>query len=161
MITSLASTDCAGELVLLKNLGFCIVSKIYSSGEIENLRELLESEDESPAAGRRLFGNAWLKVREAACTKSLMSAMTQALTHQVVISPRDTACPFPSVRLIRATLFDKTPGTNWKVPWHQDLTIPLDSRPDSHIAGYGPWTTKAGIPHVQRPCAPIAHRVTA
>ena len=49
----------------------------------------------------------------------------------------------------RALLFDKTPDANWKVIWHQDLTITTRERAD--VIGYGPWTDKAGVPHVQPP----------
>jgi len=51
----------------------------------------------------------------------------------------------------RAILFDKTPTTNWKVPWHQDLTISVEARLD--VAGFGPWTVKEGVLHVQPPIA--------
>jgi hypothetical protein len=47
---------------------------------------------------------------------------------------------------VRALLFDKTPAANWKVVWHQDLTIPTRERVD--VPKYGPWTDKAGVPHV-------------
>ena len=50
---------------------------------------------------------------------------------------------------VRALLFDKTRATNWKVAWHQDATIAVRARLD--VEGYGPWSSKAGIPHVQPP----------
>jgi ectoine hydroxylase-related dioxygenase (phytanoyl-CoA dioxygenase family) len=50
---------------------------------------------------------------------------------------------------VRGTLFDKTGAANWLVPWHQDLTICVISRVD--VPGYGPWTIKAGVCHVQPP----------
>jgi hypothetical protein len=50
---------------------------------------------------------------------------------------------------VRGILFDKTPGGNWKVPWHQDLTIAVQTRIDAH--GFGPWTVKEGVCHVQPP----------
>ncbi len=28
-----------------------------------------------------------------------------------------------NAKIVRAIFFDKTAGANWKVPWHQDLTI--------------------------------------
>jgi hypothetical protein len=51
--------------------------------------------------------------------------------------------------LVRATLFDKTPGANWPVPWHWDLTICVAVRLEA--PGFGPWTLKAGVHHVQPP----------
>ena len=55
---------------------------------------------------------------------------------------------------VRALLFDKTPGANWKVIWHQDLTIPARAQAD--VPGYGPWTQKAGVPHVQPPVSVLS-----
>src|SRR6266550_3692058 len=52
---------------------------------------------------------------------------------------------------VRAILFDKTPVANWKVSWHQDLTIAVTKRMD--VPGYGPWSEKAGVWHVQPPAA--------
>jgi ectoine hydroxylase-related dioxygenase (phytanoyl-CoA dioxygenase family) len=52
---------------------------------------------------------------------------------------------------VRGILFDKTPAANWKVSWHQDLTIAVKQRSDA--PGYGPWSEKAGVVHVQPPVA--------
>jgi len=52
---------------------------------------------------------------------------------------------------VQAMLFDKTPSANWLVPWHQDLTIAVRRRAD--VEGYGPWSVKGGVPHVQPPAA--------
>jgi ectoine hydroxylase-related dioxygenase (phytanoyl-CoA dioxygenase family) len=52
-------------------------------------------------------------------------------------------------RPTKLTIFDKSGSTNWKVPWHQDLTIIVKQRRD--VPGYGCWTVKDGLPHVQPP----------
>src|SRR5688500_17226196 len=49
------------------------------------------------------------------------------------------AAPVP----FRATLFDKSPATNWLVVWHQDTALPVRRRIDA--AEWGPWSTKAGV----------------
>ena len=59
---------------------------------------------------------------------------------------------------VRALFFDKTPGANWPVLWHQDLTIAVAEQHD--LEGWGPWSTKAGVPHVQPP-APILEAMSA
>jgi ectoine hydroxylase-related dioxygenase (phytanoyl-CoA dioxygenase family) len=64
----------------------------------------------------------------------------------------------PQAFAVRAILFDKTPGANWKVAWHQDLTIPTKSA--RSVAGYGPWSEKAGIPHVQPPTEVLERMLT-
>ena len=55
----------------------------------------------------------------------------------------------PSAFAVRALFFDKTPGANWKVIWHQDLTIAVER--EARLEGYGPWSIKDGVPHVQPP----------
>ena len=58
----------------------------------------------------------------------------------------------------RGILFDKTPEANWKVAWHQDLTIAVRERRD--VQGFGPWSEKAGIVHVQPPAAVLERMLT-
>jgi ectoine hydroxylase-related dioxygenase (phytanoyl-CoA dioxygenase family) len=50
---------------------------------------------------------------------------------------------------VKGTFFNKTQESNWKVAWHQDLTIMVRERRE--VRGFGPWTVKAGIAHVQPP----------
>jgi ectoine hydroxylase-related dioxygenase (phytanoyl-CoA dioxygenase family) len=52
-------------------------------------------------------------------------------------------------RAVRILYFDKTPDKNWAVPWHQDRTIAVANRVD--MPGFGPWSVKAGIRHVEPP----------
>lgn len=59
---------------------------------------------------------------------------------------------------VKGTFFNKTQESNWKVAWHQDLTIMVRERRE--VAGFGPWTIKEGIVHVQ-PTADILSRTLA
>jgi ectoine hydroxylase-related dioxygenase (phytanoyl-CoA dioxygenase family) len=59
---------------------------------------------------------------------------------------------------VRGILFDKTPAANWRVPWHQDITIAVRARQE--VPGYSPWSRKAGVVHVQAPAAVLAHMLT-
>ena len=59
---------------------------------------------------------------------------------------------------VRGILFDKSPDANWKVIWHQDLTIAVRER--RNVAGFGPWTEKDGVPHVQ-PTVEVLERMLA
>lgn len=54
---------------------------------------------------------------------------------------------------VRAILFDKSEAANWALGWHQDRTIAVKKRAD--VAGYGPWSVKAGLTHVEPPFALI------
>ena len=59
---------------------------------------------------------------------------------------------------MRAILFDKTPQANWSLGWHQDRTVAVRERRDA--PGYGPWSTKAGVQHVEPPFAVIEAMAT-
>ena len=52
-------------------------------------------------------------------------------------------------RPVRAILFDKSAATNWALGWHQDRTIAVHERRD--ITGFGPWSVKGGMAHVEPP----------
>ena len=61
-------------------------------------------------------------------------------------------------RPVRAILFDKTETTNWNLGWHQDRTIVVQERIE--VAGFGPWTVKAGLQHVAPPIKILEDMVT-
>ncbi|MEN1680301.1 MAG: phytanoyl-CoA dioxygenase family protein [Planctomycetota bacterium] len=63
-----------------------------------------------------------------------------------------------TARPVKAIYFDKLPEANWGVPWHQDLTIAVRRRAD--VPGFGTWTTKAGVLHVQPPASVLESVVT-
>lgn len=64
----------------------------------------------------------------------------------------------PGARAVRAVLFDKSPANNWSVGWHQDRTIVVRRRIETD--GYGPWSSKAGLLHVEPPIELLAGMVT-
>jgi ectoine hydroxylase-related dioxygenase (phytanoyl-CoA dioxygenase family) len=57
----------------------------------------------------------------------------------------------PNAFPVQGIFFDKPADANWKVPWHQDLSIPVKARVET--PAFGPWSVKAGVPHVQAPSA--------
>lgn len=62
------------------------------------------------------------------------------------------------VRPVRAVLFDKNERTDWSLGWHQDRTIAV--REQAEVAGFGPWSVKQGIRHVEPPFAVFEGMVT-
>ena len=58
----------------------------------------------------------------------------------------------------RVILFDKTPDKNWLVTWHQDKTISVNNK--QAIDGWGPWTIKDGVHHVQPNNAVLDNMIT-
>jgi ectoine hydroxylase-related dioxygenase (phytanoyl-CoA dioxygenase family) len=59
---------------------------------------------------------------------------------------------------VRALFFDKTADANWSVPWHQDLLIAVAEKVET--PGFGPWSVKAGVVHVQPPVEVLERMVT-
>ena len=59
---------------------------------------------------------------------------------------------------VRAILFDKTDGANWGVPWHQDVAIAVAEQVET--PGFGPWSVKDGVIHVQPPSRILAGMAT-
>ncbi|HTB63846.1 MAG TPA: phytanoyl-CoA dioxygenase family protein [Opitutales bacterium] len=57
----------------------------------------------------------------------------------------------PKARAVKGIFFDKNAASNWLVPWHQDVTITVRERREA--PGFGPWTMKHGLVHVQPPAA--------
>jgi len=111
--------------------GFSIVPSVINSAE---LQELLNSLGDVSSAGRRGV-LALPVVSQLAHSRRLI-----ALVQSYLSGP-----PAP----VRAIYFDKTPGTNWQVAWHQDLTVAVRTRRE--VPGFGRWSTKEGVPHVQPP----------
>lgn len=58
----------------------------------------------------------------------------------------------------RATLFDKSPASNWLVTWHQDTALPI--REKKEMPGWGPWSVKEGVIYAHAPASAL-ERVVA
>ena len=120
--------------------GFAVVHRAI---EADEQRELLSALGPVSGAGRRGL-LALPAVVELARSPRLLD----------LIRPHLPSEPFP----VRAIYFDKSSETNWLVPWHQDLTLALRAR--AEVSGFGPWSTKDGIPHVQPPIELLQQMLT-
>lgn len=107
----------------------------------ESLLRVLGATD--GAAGRRNLLNEHPKTRSL-----LRDPLIVRLVHEVL---------GPDAFVVRATLFDKRPDANWAVTWHQDQAIAVTERVDT--PGYGPWSVKQGITHVEPPANVLAAMV--
>ena len=59
---------------------------------------------------------------------------------------------------VRALFFDKIPGANWQVGWHQDLSTAVAERVE--VPGFTGWSVKQGVPHVQPPVSVLENLLT-
>ena len=60
--------------------------------------------------------------------------------------------------LTKSIYFDKPPGSNWFVAWHQDISISVAARHDT--PGYAHWTHKQGIVGVVPPIDILQNTLT-
>jgi len=129
--------------------GFAISPSLLSQTEIAKLLDLLEAKRGPHPSGPRRGG-----------LRDVLDLMPElrALSSHPEVAPIVEDVLGPRAFVVRATLFDKTGEANWKVPWHQDLTIAVDRRVE--IPGFGPWSIKAGIQHVQPPTEVLERMVT-
>lgn len=132
--------------------GFAVVAGVIGPATREELVAAVNELGPGGAAldrGGRVYASRDLLRAVPAVRKLAGSRAIRALVEPVLGSKA-----FP----VRGLLFDKSPEVNWMVPWHQDLTIAARERVEA--PGFGPWTTKAGIPHVQPPVEVLERMVT-
>lgn len=127
MITSAYSIEEA-----LESDGFALIENFASSDVVETLLLSLKIEALGDRAGTRQ-----LHQRVPAVSDFLDSEEMKLRIEQLI----------PSGFVVRSILFDKTPDTNWHVPWHQDLSICVKERHE--LPGFGAWSIKGGVQHVQ------------
>ncbi len=118
---------------LLQN-GFCVVPRVISDAKREKLLGKIAA-----ATGANIHG-----------ARNLLDF---AFIRELAREPEIRALVEPTLGdncfAVRGLFFDKTPDANWLVPRHQDLTIAVQERHE--VEGFGPWSTKDGVPHVQPP----------
>lgn len=124
--------------------GFAIVEEFLDSENISLILDALASATHTKAFGIRNLLNVVSFTRELA-NSSLCKSLIEPILG-------------PDARVVRGIYFDKHKDANWKVAWHQDLTIAVRERLD--VDGYGPWSLKAGIHHVQPPVSVLEHMLT-
>ncbi|HEX9201419.1 MAG TPA: phytanoyl-CoA dioxygenase family protein [Acidobacteriaceae bacterium] len=128
--------------------GFAIAAGLLNAAEVEHVLALIKREaaefNGPRKGGARDVLELVPELHEISHHTSVLQVARQVLGEEAFV--------------VRATLFDKTPDANWKVPWHQDLTIAVEDRRE--VGGYGPWSLKAGVHHVQPPTEVLQGMVT-
>jgi len=120
--------------------GFTIITGILEKAECE---ELLSTLGPISGAGRRgLLGTP------AVALLANSTRLVKFVELHLQSEPRP----------VRAVYFDKSSTKNWLVSWHQDLTLALRDRHE--VPGFGPWSVKEGIPHVQPPIELLEQMLT-
>jgi len=137
----------------LERDGYAVVSAVIPPTHVASLMDAVESFELTHTAVREKGGSTYAVRR--LCE---MIPAVRALSESPAIRSLIESLLGTSARVVRSLLFDKNPGANWKVPWHQDLTIAVKARRD--VAGFGPWSVKAGVTHVQPPADVLDRMLT-
>lgn len=122
--------------------GFVIIPNALGHNEVSQLISLLRHVNEKSSVRKRQNVYA---MRNLMSSIPLMRDLAVSTSIRQLVEPILGRGAFP----VRGLLFDKTPDANWKVPWHQDLSIAVQRRID--VPEFGPWSMKAGVLHVQPP----------
>ena len=123
--------------------GFSVIDSFVSDNVVETLLSAVTNELGSDRAGTRQ-----LHQRVPAIGTFLRSPALVTLIQKLL----------PGGFAVRSIFFDKTPETNWRVAWHQDLSICVNERHDA--AGFSAWSMKESIHHVRPPTGILERMLT-
>ena len=122
-----------------------MVPAVVSADTVAALKAALsEWVGERPAYGERNLIARVAAVRQLATSEPLLGIARQVLG--------DAARP------VRSLYFDKLPQANWNVAWHQDTSIAVRQR--AALEGFGPWSVKQGVDHVEPPLHYLSDMLT-
>ena len=125
--------------------GFYLLHDFFSHEEIAQLNENLPEINK----GKKSGGARGVE-RKSPAIKALISSEKMLSTVSKFLNSK------PS--FVRAILFNKTVENNWMVSWHQDRTVAVSKK--FTMQGWGPWSIKDGMHHVQPPIAVLEQMVT-
>ncbi|MDB6124143.1 MAG: protein involved in biosynthesis of mitomycin antibiotics/polyketide fumonisin [Pedosphaera sp.] len=143
----------SNHLQSFDRLGFALIPNVIGQEEMAQLiQAITQTNPNSTAIRQRGQGTYAMRnlLETVPAVKTLAASTPIRLLVESILGP--TAFP------VRGLLFDKTPEANWKVAWHQDLSVAVKHRIE--VAGFGPWSIKAGIQHVQPPASVLEQMLT-
>jgi ectoine hydroxylase-related dioxygenase (phytanoyl-CoA dioxygenase family) len=113
--------------------GYCVIESVLSQYHVAALVAFFE---------QRAYGEHGLR---DLLSVPLVATLSRSAAVRALVEPVLGS----DARAVRGIFFDKIEGANWKVPWHQDVTIVVRERHD--LPGFHPWSVKQGLVHVQPP----------
>ena len=122
--------------------GFAVVGRVLDEGALASLERSLEAVGAGEGVLRR--GGVYA-IRNLLEVLPAARELARTAAVRALVEPVLGVESFP----VRGVLFDKNRAAPWKVAWHQDLTIAVRERVEAE--GFGPWSIKAGVVHVQPP----------
>lgn len=130
---------------MFDEMGFEILEQLISRDEADDLLNRLAKQKLAPLRGG---------IRHI---DKLVPAVGQLANSIRLLSTAQHYLPGPP-SLVRAIYFDKSSNNNWYVAWHQDRTVSVSNK--FELSGWGPWSVKAGVLHVQPPLEVLSQMAT-
>jgi ectoine hydroxylase-related dioxygenase (phytanoyl-CoA dioxygenase family) len=124
--------------------GFAMVPDALTPAEIKALQRAVAQVGDTVAARKR---DGVYALRNLLEVSSEVRSLCETPTIRNLVEPILGKNCIP----VRGILFDKIPDANWKVPFHQDVTIAVREKIETE--GFGSWSIKAGILHTQPPAS--------
>lgn len=134
--------------------GYVVVESALDEAPVASLSDVLASPAPAHVSESVRTRNGSAYARRNLLELPAIRALADAPALRALIDP----ILGPSARPVRGILFDKNAGANWKVAWHQDLSIAVRERRD--MPGFGPWSVKADVAHVQPPLHVLENMLT-
>ncbi len=133
-----------------KRDGFSIANDVLSPLDVERLRQVVAAipDGEEVRRKRNVYG-----------VRNLIEVCDEVRTLAAQPQIRKFVIPVlgEGAFAVRAIFFDKVPGANWALGWHQDSVISVKERHD--VEGFVAWAKKAGVWQVQPPAEVLAKMV--
>ena len=135
----------SAKSTLLDKSGFLLLEEFIGADFVEKISaEACHLELDAGQGGLR---NAELRlesVREWLCSEQFVLKVSEFFEEDF--------------KVLRCILFDKNPKNNWSVTWHQDRTVAVTAVFEAE--GWGAWSIKGGVHHVQPPESVLNQLVT-
>lgn len=127
----------------LEQNGFTIVADVFDGAQLHTLGDALAQLPSGSAGVRGLLAKSpeLLQLAQSAAIRQMVEPILGG-----------------EAAVVRSVFFNKTIAVNWQVAWHQDLAIAVKQR--IPMPGFGGWSLKDGIPHVQPPAAILERMLT-
>ena len=123
----------------IEQQGFAVIQGVLRRSEVRTLRLDLSDLYRRPSrAGIRHI------LSHSAINSVANDARVLGIAQSIL---GENAFPF------RATLFNKSPDSNWLIAWHQDTALPLIEKHET--PGWGPWSVKEGIVYAHAPAGAL------
>ncbi|ABD79378.1 phytanoyl-CoA dioxygenase family protein [Saccharophagus degradans] len=126
-------------------VGYELIDDFLSDNQLNSINsELMDVSFPDKAGGIRNAEKKYSSIRNIAASDELMAYVNKYLSGDA--------------SLVRAILFNKTSENNWLVTWHQDRTVTVSEKIEEN--GWGPWSIKDEVLHVQPPVSVLEQMVT-